>query len=339
MIFEFLSQSLKKRAVAVVPRMPCGERASRACGVPGRAVPVPYRVAGCADGPDGRGGVRGRAARSLAELSLEPEFRRGHGSLYRALAEGAVDGERLRDLLARSLPEGLPLLFAVDLTTWERPAAHCSPGRTHGHAPCRCAGTGKSVPGWVYSRVSGVEWGTSSWVYPVDAVRVGCGDDPAEVAASQVSALVARLEGDGRCGRPGQPVPVAVLDSGYPAPALSWALRDVPVQVLVRLGSVKRRVFRAAPPPRAPSTGGAPRLHGEHRRLADWEGWPPPDQQEARDTSRYGRVTIRAWHGLHQELQARGYFASHPLPGGRVVEGTVIQVTAERLPDGRVPGR
>ena len=48
----------------------------------------------CTDGP----------VTSLVELSLEPVFRRGHGALYDALADGAVDEERLRDLLAGQLP-------------------------------------------------------------------------------------------------------------------------------------------------------------------------------------------------------------------------------------------
>jgi hypothetical protein len=338
MIFEFLSQSLKKRAVAVVPSMPCGEAGLgrlagfrdglyRCLTARADALMDLCDAVLCADGP----------VRSLAELSLVPEFRRGHGALYDALAEGAVDEERLRDLLVSALPPGLPLVFAVDLTTWERPAAHCSPGRVHGHAPCGCQGKGKSVPGWVYSRVTGVEWGASSWVHPVDAVRLRCRDDQVSVAAGQVRALVARLEGDGRCGRPGQPVPVAVFDSGYPAPALTWALRDARVQVLVRLGSVRRRVFYTAPPPRAPGAGGAPRRHGQRRKLTEWQEWPPPGQEAALGTARYGRVTIRAWHGLHQEVQNRGYFEDRPLPAGTVIEGTVIQVTAERLPGGRVP--
>lgn len=325
--------------MAVVPSMPCGgaglgRLAGFRDGLYRCLKPRPDALMDlcdavlCADGP----------VRSLAELSLVPEFRRGHGALYDALAEGGVDEERLRDLLVSALPPGLPLLFAVDLTTWERPAAHCSAQRTHGHAPCRCAGKGKSVPGWVYSRVTGVEWGTSSWVYPVDAVRVGRGDDQADVAAGQVSGLVSRLGAAGRCGLPGQPVPVAVFDGGYSPAAVTWALKDVRVQVLVRLRDAGRRVFRAVPPPRAPGAGGAPRRHGQRRRLSQWQGWPPPAREETRDTSRYGRVTVRAWHGLHQELQARGYFASHPLPAGTVIEGTVIQVTAERLPDGRIPG-
>jgi hypothetical protein len=39
----------------------------------------------------------------LPHLSLEPVHRRGHGSTYAALAHGAVDGERLRALLAAQL--------------------------------------------------------------------------------------------------------------------------------------------------------------------------------------------------------------------------------------------
>jgi hypothetical protein len=44
----------------------------------------------CADGP----------VRSLVQLSLEPEFRRGHGALYDALAAGRVADERLFSLLS-----------------------------------------------------------------------------------------------------------------------------------------------------------------------------------------------------------------------------------------------
>jgi hypothetical protein len=45
-----------------------------------------------------------RPVRSLVQLSLEPEFRRGHGALYDALAAGRVDDERLFSLLAGVLP-------------------------------------------------------------------------------------------------------------------------------------------------------------------------------------------------------------------------------------------
>ena len=48
----------------------------------------------CADGP----------VQMLAELSLEPEYRRGHGALYDAVNHGQVQIARLRRSLA-----GLPL--------------------------------------------------------------------------------------------------------------------------------------------------------------------------------------------------------------------------------------
>jgi hypothetical protein len=41
---------------------------------------------------------------SVPSLSLEPEFSRSHGSLYRSLAEGSVDDEALRELLVAHLP-------------------------------------------------------------------------------------------------------------------------------------------------------------------------------------------------------------------------------------------
>ncbi|MFB9605646.1 transposase, partial [Streptomyces roseofulvus] len=53
----------------------------------------------CGDGP----------VRSLAELSLVGEHRRGHGGLYAALAQGRIDAERLRQALT-----SVPLPRAVD---------------------------------------------------------------------------------------------------------------------------------------------------------------------------------------------------------------------------------
>src|SRR5436305_12472230 len=70
----------------------------------------------CADSP----------VRSLVELSLVAEHRRGHGAMYDALARGAVEPQRIRRSLA-SLP--LPraadgrLVLAGDVSPWLRPDA------------------------------------------------------------------------------------------------------------------------------------------------------------------------------------------------------------------------
>ena len=55
---------------------------------------------------------------SVPAFSLEPEFRRSHGSLYKALTKGRIDEDRLRRLLVATAPEDWPLVFAVDASTW-----------------------------------------------------------------------------------------------------------------------------------------------------------------------------------------------------------------------------
>ncbi len=60
------------------------------------------------------------------------------------------------------------------------------------------------------------------------------------------------------------------------------------------------------------------------------------------DTGRCGRVEVRAWHGMHQKAQRTGYFArleAEPHTRLPVIEGTIIGVRVERLPDGRSPHR
>jgi hypothetical protein len=113
----------------------------------------------CANGP----------VRSLVELSLVGEHRRGHGGLYDALAAGRVDIARLRRaLVAVPLPRAADgrLVLAADITCWLRPDAHTSPQRIL----CHTYGRGKDqhipVPGWPYSVINALEAGRSSWTRP-----------------------------------------------------------------------------------------------------------------------------------------------------------------------------
>jgi len=57
------------------------------------------------------------AVTSLVQLSLVPEFRRGHGALYDALAAGQVDEEALAALLTRTLPQ---LVDGPEALAWVR---------------------------------------------------------------------------------------------------------------------------------------------------------------------------------------------------------------------------
>jgi hypothetical protein len=102
---------------------------------------------------------------SLPELSLAGVHRRGHGSMYAALADGWMDVARLQMALAGlDLPRGGDgqIRLAVDVTAWPRPDAECSMQRAHAHRPCRCDGVRQTIPGWPYSIVAVLESGRSS---------------------------------------------------------------------------------------------------------------------------------------------------------------------------------
>jgi hypothetical protein len=282
----------------------------------------------CADGP----------VRSPAELSVEPEFRRGHGSVYDALAGGRVDVDRLRRLQVAAMPApaaGEPLMFGIDVTPLARPDALFADEMVM--VQVRGAGGDKYLPGWPLSVLTGLHWGSSSWVDAIEARRLRPGEDHVDVTVRQVSDLLADLAATGK-RKPGDPPPLVLLDAGYPATGISHALAGQDVQVLVRLRS--DRVFYGDPAERAPGQRGAPRRHGQRFALDEPGTHHAPDVELAGESPRYGKVAVRAWKGLHQALGRTGRWSGYPddepLP---VVTGTVICVTVEHLPGGRKPAR
>src|SRR5918995_4268733 len=94
------------------------------------------------------------AVPSVAHLSLEPAHRRGWGSAYDALASGRIDAERLRALLISNLPDADPLVFAVDVTTWPRCDAECSPSRGFYYHPSRHSAGQPIIAGWAYQWIA-----------------------------------------------------------------------------------------------------------------------------------------------------------------------------------------
>jgi hypothetical protein len=213
-IFGFLSQNLKTMAVAVAFSMAWAE--GGAGGGTGRA---------------GRGQALGQLAgfrrelfqclgrradalweladallcrqervHMLAELSLEPECRRGHGAVYDALNCGEIRIGRLRRALA-TLP--LPawddgrIRLAADVSNWLRPDAETSPDRLFCHCYARGKGNKQLIPGWPYSFVAALGPGRTSWTLPLDVARLGPDDDPTVVTARQVRDVVARLAAAG----------------------------------------------------------------------------------------------------------------------------------------------
>jgi hypothetical protein len=280
----------------------------------------------CGDGP----------VRSFVELSLVGAHRRGHGSSYAALADGRVDVERLRTVLAAvPLPRAADgrLVLAVDITCWLRPDAHTSPQRIL----CHTYGRGKDqhimIPGRPYSMVVALETGRSSWTAPLDAVRLAPGDDAATVTAAQLRDVVTRLIAAGHWSA-GDPDILVVADAGYDGPRLAWLLRDLPVQVLARMRS--DRVLRRAAPPWVPRPcAGRPPRHGGEFIFADPASWGEPDVITHSQTRLYGDATACAWDSMHPRLTHRAaWIGSGDLP---IIAGTVLRLQVDRLPSGAIP--
>jgi DDE superfamily endonuclease len=347
-IFWFLSQNLKTKAVAVAFSMACAD-------------------ARAGDG-DEIGQLRGRLAgfrrelywclgkrrdalsevadavlckpdrvHMLAELSLEPECRRGHGAVYDALNCGQVQIGRLRRALA-----GLPLpawpdgriRLAADVSNWLRPDAETSPERLFCHCYARGKGNAQMIPGWPYSLVAALEPGRTSWTLPLDAVRLGPADDATEVTAVQVREVAQRLIEAGHW-RDGDPDILVVFDSGYDLTRLAWLLRDLPAEVAGRLRGNRVMHCPAPPRPARPAgTGGRPPRHGTALKFSDEQTWPAPAVTTTTQTTRYGTATAMAWGRMHQRLASRSGWEDHDgnLP---VIEGTLIRLVVDHLPGHR----
>jgi hypothetical protein len=259
---------------------------------------------------------------SLVRLCLEPEFRRGHGSLYQGLAAGGIDSDRLREVLVAHRPRSWPLVFAVDGSTVERCDAETSPQRGfYYHASKHSAGQ-PIVAGWSYQWVCQLNTDADSWTAPMDVRRIHPRADAVAATVEQIRVLTARL------GHSVE-VPLFVFDAGYDPMALSHELACDRAGVLVRIKG-DRVFYGPAPATRADGKPGRPPRHGRRFDCKDPTTWDAPDQQLTVADDRYGQVTVRGWSRLHPKLGCRGHWAGLSRPP--VVEGTVVRVDVQRLP-------
>lgn len=259
---------------------------------------------------------------SLPHLSLQAAHRRGWGSLYDALAEGALDAAALRGVLTRHAPADGPAVYAVDLSVWPRCDAEASPERGFYYHPSRHSAGQPIVAGWAYQWLAQLSLSPDSWTAPLDIQRVHPSQNANAVAVDQIKDLVTRLPPDGA-------PPLFVFDAGYDSAQLTQGLGQLPVAILVRLRA--DRCFYADPLPARPSPkGGRPRRHGAKFACKDPATWPAPTAEHVTQDQQYGTVGVRAWAGLHPKQQA------HPARGTRktrpIVRGTVVLVEVSRLP-------
>ncbi|MEU9493292.1 NF041680 family putative transposase [Streptomyces sp. NPDC048215] len=275
----------------------------------------------CADGP----------VRTLVELSLEPEHRRGHGALYGGLNHGDLDMARLRRTLA-----GLPLprtsegrlVLAVDVSTWSRPDANTSPDRMFCHTYGRGRGSAQMIPGWPYSFVAALEQGRTSWTALLDVVRLCPWDDAIAVTAAQVRDVLQRLYVTGQW-QVGDPPVLVVLDAGYDVTRLAFLLADLPVELLGRMRS--DRVLYFPPPPQPPANRRRKPKRGAEFAFEAAATQPVPSVTTVSDTTHYGKALASAWDRLHPLLVRRSAWVGHPEGELPVIEGTVVRLQVDHL--------
>ncbi|MFE9727315.1 NF041680 family putative transposase [Streptomyces sp. NPDC005794] len=285
----------------------------------------------CTDGP----------VRSLVELSLAAEYRRGHGALYAALDRdrGWAELARLRrTLIGLPVPRaaGGRIVLAVDVSNWLRPDASTSDERLFCHVYGRGdRKTDQFIPGWQYSFVAALETGRTSWCALLDAVRLGPADDATLVTAAQFREVVGRLITAGHW-KPGDPKILIVMDSGYDVAYLSHALAGLPLDLVGRLRS-DRVMLRDPGPARPGAKGGRPRRHGGVLAFARPDIWHEPDVTTATDTTRYGKAATKVGTGCTpgSPTVAPGWkHAKEELP---VLHGMLVRLEVERLPGDRDP--
>ncbi len=265
---------------------------------------------------------------SPAHLSLQAPHRRGWGSLYAALDRGRIDDEALRKLLARhplAGTEGEVPVFAVDASVWPRSDAETSPQRGYYYHPSRHSAGQPIVAGWAYQFVAQLGFVRESWTAPMDVERLRPAQDANVVAASQVGALLGRLEG-GEVS-----IPLFVFDAGYDPVKVQLALEGSSCQILVRLRA-GRRFYGDPGLCDPPANIGRPRRHGPKMKCNDPSTWPEPSSEHVCEDDGHGTVRVRAWAKMHPKVHNHeGRGSRGPLP---IAVGTLILVEVERLPRG-----
>jgi hypothetical protein len=232
---------------------------------------------------------------SLPHLSLRPELRRGHGSLYAAVAEGDIDTDALRPVLAQALQPEFGPTFAIDASGYHRPHATTSPDRTLNYDCRKDTGdrANPTTPGWSFQWLAQIGPKGSSWAVPLDVKRVGPHDDPNLIAVAQIRRLLAHLAAAGSTD-----TPTVVLDAGYSPACLGLHLAQDNVRIIVRIRCDS--VLLTTPTPRPPHSPGRPRQHGPALKLIDPTTWPEPDDHLTPPTDdTRAELTVTCWRGLH----------------------------------------
>ena len=234
-------------------------------------------------------------ARSVVELSLQPQFRRAYSSVYAAIGESELTNETVAHLAGPHLsrPQNWPYYrLCVDVTPQPRPYTYCLQDRgfVYGNReqPVHIGHQYSSVV--ALPEVSDEE---KTWTIPLAVTRVATSVDKELTGAEQVAALC-----DDRRLPFAETLTVLTGDTAYSKPA--FLCRLATYENLVILTRVRAdRVFYG--PAAAPAAGrGRPQAFGARFVLADSTTWPEPDASWATEyVSERGQlrfVQVSGWH-------------------------------------------
>ena len=317
------------------------------------------------------------AVTSLAELSLVPAFRRGHGALYDALAAGQVDEEAFAALLAGTLPQlvdgeeamawveahdridyglleqalaGLPAADAAQVreacARWTR-LRFAIDATPYPRPDAECS-PGRGHVHHDACRCDSTRKTIPGWEYQFAAalghLRTAWAalvdaerTTPATRTRQTIRQVTNLLRRLHAAGPGGRAAPLVIMDAGYSAAALTAALAGQPVHLLIRLASGS--VFYADPIT-WPGKKGRPGKHGMAVACGNNPGQANPEPDETLvlpDTPRYGTVRVGAWREVHPLIHGDRGYFAGWDGKLPVLRGTVLRVTVEHLPDGRAP--
>ena len=279
------------------------------------------------------------AVTSLVQLSLVPEFRRGHGALYDALAAGDIDEEALAALLTGTLPqlidgcEGRAWVSGhdrIDYGLLEQalarvPAAQAAQVReacarwtrlrfaidaTPYPRPDAECSPGRGHVHHDACRCDSTRKTIPGWEYQFIAalghLRTAWAalvdverTTPATRTCQTARQVKNLLRRLQAAGNGGAGAPLVIMDAGYSAAALTAALAGQDVHLLVRLPVTSVFYYD---PVTWPGKNGRPGKHGIAVTCHNDPGQanPEPDQSLILpDTPLYGTVRVSAWHQVH----------------------------------------
>jgi hypothetical protein len=269
-------------------------------------------------------------ARSVAELSLSPFFRRGYGSVYDAIAhlfqtsdpETAEDRRAWEQMLLRLKVRYLPSpqqrkfwLLGTDAVSIARLFAHTLEDRGYVYQPNIPHGNKPVTIGHQYSaQVMYPEKDQSSdrpWVFPLSTRRIRSEETATAVGSEQIDAL---MEDETLPFH--EELCVHVADSTYSA-VLFLGSTEKHKNLVNVVRSRSNRVFYRQP---LPVTGkrkpGRPPWYGEPFSLKDPTTWGEPDAvEETTLTTCKGHtycVQLEGWHDLL--MRGKKDLPMHPKP-------------------------